>query len=95
MTTAESVRKIISTFGAVDVASLADSAVLAEIGLDSLDMAEIVIALEEEFEFKLPDEAVEQISTVGDAVRYIEQHAPRRIRRARQRAVRKRAPPHG
>lgn len=41
MTTADRVRKIISTMGAVDAASLTDSAILDELGLDSLDLVEI------------------------------------------------------
>ena len=76
MTTADRVRKIISTMGAVDAASLTDSAILDELGLDSLDLVEIVMGLEEEFGFEIPDEMVEQLRTVGDAIRYVEQHAP-------------------
>ena len=75
MTTSDRVRKIIATFGAVDAASLTDSAILGEIGLDSLDVVEIVMGLEEEFGFDIPDETVEQLGTVGDAIRYVEQHA--------------------
>jgi acyl carrier protein len=76
MTTADRVRKIISTIGAVDAASLTDSAALDEIGLDSLDVVEIVMGLEEEFGFEIPDETIEQLSTVGDAICYVKQHAP-------------------
>ena len=76
MTTADRVRKIIATFGAVNAASLTDSAILGELGLDSLDLVEIVMGIENEFDFDIPDGAVEQLSTVGDAIRYVEQHAP-------------------
>jgi acyl carrier protein len=75
MTTADRVRKTISTIGAVNAASLTDSAVLSELGLDSLDLVEIVMGLEEDFDFEIPDAAVEQLRTVGDAIRYVEQHA--------------------
>jgi acyl carrier protein len=76
MTTADRARKIISTIGAVNAASLTDSAILGELGLDSLDLVEIVMGIENEFDFDIPDGAVEQLSTVGDAIRYVEQHAP-------------------
>ena len=38
---------------------------------DSLDIVELVMALEEEFDIEIPDEAAEQITTVGDAVKHI------------------------
>jgi acyl carrier protein len=76
MTTADRVRKIIATFGAVDIASLTDSAILGELGLDSLDLVEIVMGIENEFGFDIPDVALEELHTVGDAIRYVEQHAP-------------------
>jgi acyl carrier protein len=76
MTTADRVRKIISTIGAVNAAWLTDSAILGELGLDSLDLVEIVMEIENEFGFDIPDVAVEQLHTVGDAIRYVEQHAP-------------------
>jgi acyl carrier protein len=76
MTTAERVRKIIATFGAVDAASLTDSATFDALGVDSLDLIEIVMGIENEFGFDIPDVALEQLCTVGDAIRYVEQHAP-------------------
>ena len=42
-----------------------------DLGADSLDTVELVMALEEEFEIEIPDEAAEKIATVGDAVDYI------------------------
>lgn len=44
-----------------------------DLGADSLDTVELVMALEEEFGTEIPDEDAEKIQTVGDAVRYIEE----------------------
>ena len=43
-----------------------------DLGADSLDTVELVMALEEEFDIEIPDEAAEGIATVGDAVKFIE-----------------------
>lgn len=44
-----------------------------DLGADSLDTVELVMALEEEFGIEIPDEDAEKIQTVGDAIRYIEE----------------------
>lgn len=44
-----------------------------DLGADSLDQVELVMALEEEFGIEIPDEDAEKIQTVGDAIRYIEE----------------------
>lgn len=44
-----------------------------DLGADSLDTVELVMALEEEFSIEIPDEDAEKITTVGDAVKYIEE----------------------
>ncbi len=46
-----------------------------DLGADSLDTVELVMALEEEFGVEIPDEDAEKIVTVGEAVKYIESHA--------------------
>lgn len=46
-----------------------------DLGADSLDTVELVMALEEEFEIDIPDEEAEKIVTVQDAVAYIQSHA--------------------
>ena len=46
-----------------------------DLGADSLDVVELVMALEEEFDIEIPDEAAEQIATVQAAVDYIEEKA--------------------
>ncbi len=43
-----------------------------DLGADSLDVVDLVMSLEEEFDIEIPDEAVEGIKTVGDIVKYIE-----------------------
>ena len=57
----------------------ADMDFIADLGMDSLEVVEMVMALEDRFECEIPDEAVESIKTVGQAVEY--------IRRRRQEAV--------
>ncbi len=46
-----------------------------DLNADSLDLVEMVMSLEEEFKIEIPDEDVERIHTVGDAVDYIMEHA--------------------
>lgn len=45
-----------------------------DLGADSLDIVELVMALEEEFDLEIPDEDAEKIATVGDAVNYIKEN---------------------
>lgn len=51
-----------------------DASFIDDLGADSLDTVELVMALEEEFGLEIPDEEAEKIGTVGDAVKYIESH---------------------
>ena len=51
-----------------------DSSFVDDLGADSLDLVELVMALEDNFDMKIPDEDVEAIKTVGDAIAYIESH---------------------
>ena len=46
-----------------------------DLGADSLDVVELIMGLETEFNIEIPDEDAEKISTVGDAVEYIKSHA--------------------
>jgi len=49
-----------------------DSKFAEDLGADSLDVVELVMALEEKFDIEIPDEDAEKITTVGDAVTFIE-----------------------
>ncbi len=46
-----------------------------DLGADSLDTVELIMEFENEFNISIPDDQAEKISTVGDAVSYVEQHA--------------------
>ena len=59
-----------------DVKNITPEASFAyDLGADSLDTVELIMAFEEEFGLEIPDEAAEKISTVGDAISYVEEHA--------------------
>ena len=51
-----------------------ESSFMNNLGADSLDIVELIMALEEEYEIEIPDEDVEKIATVGDVVEYIKSH---------------------
>lgn len=50
-----------------------ESTFVDDLGADSLDIVELVMAFEEEFDMEIPDEEAEKIKSVGDAVKYIEE----------------------
>ncbi|MDE2876271.1 MAG: acyl carrier protein [Gemmatimonadota bacterium] len=52
-----------------------DASFVDDLGADSLDTVELVMAFEEEFGIDIPDEDAEQMRTVGDAISYIDKHA--------------------
>lgn len=52
-----------------------ESSFVDDLGADSLDTVEVVMALEEEFGIEIPDEDAEKITTVGEAIKYIEEKA--------------------
>ncbi len=71
---AERVKKIVIEHLGVDTAKVTDNAsFIDDLGADSLDTVELVMAFEEEFEIEIPDDAAEKISTVKDAIDYISQ----------------------
>ena len=53
----------------------ADSSIVEDLGADSLDIVDLVMSLEDEFDTEIPDEASEGIKTVGHIVHYIEENA--------------------
>jgi acyl carrier protein len=70
---AERVKKIVVEHLNVDPEKVTDGASFIEdLGADSLDTVELVMAFEEEFSIEIPDDAAESIVTVGDAVKFID-----------------------
>ncbi|MBE7030875.1 MAG: acyl carrier protein [Ruminococcaceae bacterium] len=51
-----------------------EASFIDNLGADSLDIVELIMALEEEFDIEIPEEDAEKISTVGNAVEYIKAH---------------------
>lgn len=52
-----------------------ESSIIDDLGADSLEVVDLVMSLEEEFDIEIPDEEVEGIKVVGDIVKYIEEKA--------------------
>ena len=72
----ERVKKVVVEGLSVDEAQVVESASFTtDLGADSLDTVELVMAFEEEFGIEIPDEEAEKIQTVQDAVNYIESHS--------------------
>ncbi len=70
---ADRVREIIANELGVEMEKVTDEASFVEdLGADSLDTVELVMAFEEEFGVEIPDEEAEQMQTVGDAIRYLQ-----------------------
>lgn len=68
----EKVKKIVVEQLSVDEDEVTlEASFIENLGADSLDIVELIMALEEEFGIEIPDEDVEKITTVGDAVNYI------------------------
>ena len=74
--TASKVKEIIINELGVDPEKVTgEASFVDDLGADSLDTVELVMALEEEFTIDIPDEDAEQMRTVGDAIAYIEKNA--------------------
>ena len=72
----EKVRSILAEQLDIDEDSITlDSAIIDDLGADSLDIVDLVMSLEDEFETEMPDEAIEDIKTVRDIVHFIEENA--------------------
>jgi acyl carrier protein len=68
----EKIKKIIVDQLGVEESDIAlESSFIEDLGADSLDIVELIMALEEEFGIEIPDNDAEKIATVGDAVDYI------------------------
>ena len=73
--TADRVKKIVVEHLGVEQEKVTeDASFIDDLGADSLDIVELVMAFEEEFGVEIPDDAAEKISTVKDAIDYIEAH---------------------
>ncbi|MBN1794704.1 MAG: acyl carrier protein [Candidatus Omnitrophica bacterium] len=74
MATVDRIKKIIAEQLGVKEEEVTESAsFIDDLGADSLDTVELVMALEEEFGLEIPDEDAEKMTTVGDVVKYIEE----------------------
>ncbi len=72
---ADQVKKIVAEqLGVKEEAVTNDASFVDDLGADSLDTVELVMALEEEFECEIPDEEAEKITTVQQAVDYVQEH---------------------
>ena len=73
--TADRVKKIVVEHLGVEQEKVTeDASFIDDLGADSLDIVELVMALEEEFGVEIPDDAAEKITTVRDAIEYIDQN---------------------
>ena len=71
--TADRVKKIVvEHLGVEDDKVVPDASFIDDLGADSLDIVELVMAFEEEFGVEIPDDAAEKITTVNDAIVYID-----------------------
>ncbi|RME90033.1 MAG: acyl carrier protein [Candidatus Hydrogenedentota bacterium] len=72
----DKLKKVIAEQLGVDESEVTEDAhFIDDLGADSLDTVEMVMALEEEFGIEVPDEDAEKIQTVGDVIKYIEEHS--------------------
>ena len=72
---ADRIRTIVAEQLGIDVAEVSpDSNILDDLGADSLDVVELVMTLEDEFDIEVSDEAAESIRTIADVERYVAEH---------------------
>ncbi len=75
MSVEDRVKKIISEKLSVDITEVVpDASFVDDLGADSLDLVELIMSMEEEFDVDIPDEDAENITTVKDAINYINNH---------------------
>jgi len=75
MSVEDRVKKIISEKLSVDIKEVVpDASFVDDLGADSLDLVELIMSMEEEFDVDIPDEDAENITTVKDAINYINNH---------------------
>ena len=72
----DKIKDIISDQLGIDVEEISmESSFVDDLGADSLDIVELIMALESEFDMEIPDEEAEKIATVADVVGYIKAHS--------------------
>ena len=72
---ADRIRAIVSEQFGVNMAEVTpDASILDDLGADSLDVVELVMTLEDEFDIEVPDKAAESIRTISDVERYVAEH---------------------
>lgn len=65
---------IVEQLGASESSITTEASFIDDLGADSLDIVELIMALEEEFDIEIPDSDAEKVATVGDVVEYIKDH---------------------
>ncbi len=65
---------IVEQLGVADTAVTMEASFIDDLGADSLDIVELIMALEEEFDIEIPDADAEKVVTVNDVVEYIKEH---------------------
>ena len=69
----EKIKEILAGQLDVDAEEMAlDTKIADDLGADSLDVVELLMAIEDEFEVEIPDEEIEKLKTIGDVVEYIQ-----------------------
>jgi len=66
---------IVEQLGVEDEDVVMEASFIDDLGADSLDIVELIMALEEEFDIEIPDSEAEKLATVGDAVEYIKSNS--------------------
>ncbi len=71
----DKVKKILSEQFDVEISDLTDNTNIEEdLGADSVEVIDLLMSLEDEFDVEIPDEAIDEIRTIGDLVAYLEEH---------------------
>lgn len=65
---------IVEQLGVAEASVTMEASFIDDLGADSLDIVELVMALEEEFDIEIPDADAEKVATVGDVVEYIKEN---------------------
>ena len=71
----ETIRSILcDQFDVDEDAVTMDTAIQEDLNADSIDVVDLVVSIEDEFDIEIPDEEIEDVKTVGDVVKYVEEH---------------------